>query len=48
MVRLLLDYKTDVNVKDNVGRTDLHWTAQNGQKTIVQLLLGHKADVNAK
>jgi hypothetical protein len=47
-MRLLLDHKADVNVKDDEGMTALHWAAQNGQKAVVRPLLDHKADVNAK
>ncbi len=39
---------TDVNAKDNEGRTPLHAAAYNGHKDVVQLLLANKADVNAK
>jgi hypothetical protein len=31
-----------------VGQTPLHWTAMNGHKDVVELLLAHGAEVNAK
>ena len=36
----------DVNAKDDVGKTPLHWTAYYGHKEIVELLIAKGADVN--
>jgi len=38
----------DVNAKDDVGETPLHWAAWIGHKEIVELLITAGADVNAK
>ena len=38
----------DVNAKNKIGYTPLHWTAQNGHKEAVELLIAEGADVNAK
>ena len=38
----------DVNVKDDVELTPLHWAALGGHKGIAELLLAKGADVNAK
>jgi len=37
-----------VDSEDIYGRTPLSGAAQNGHEAVVQLLLKHKADVNAK
>ena len=39
---------TDVNAKDNFGRTTLHLAAAGGHMEIVELLIAAGADVNAK
>ena len=39
---------TDVNAKNDFGRTPLHEAASNGHKEIVELLISNGADVNAK
>jgi len=39
----------DVNAKDEIGMTPLHWAAVLGRKNeIVELLIAEGADVNAK
>lgn len=37
-----------VSSKDSQGRMPLHFAAAAGQKTMVEFLLAHKADINAK
>jgi ankyrin repeat protein len=37
-----------VNAKDGVGETPLHWSAKEGNKEVVELLISKGADVNAK
>jgi ankyrin repeat protein len=44
----LLEHKADVDAKDRVGETALHWAAGNGHEAVVWLLVEAKADVNAK
>ena len=39
---------TDVNVKNDVGVTPLHWAVYYGHKEIVELLISNGAGVNAK
>ena len=46
MVKLLLKAKADVNVRDNVGMTALHWAGHNGYEAVVELLLEAEADFN--
>lgn len=41
--RLLATYKCDVNARDTLGRTSLHFAALNGDCHIVKLLLRHNA-----
>ena len=38
---------TDVNTKDDRGRTPLHWAAYDGRNKIAELLITAGADVNA-
>ena len=38
---------TDVNAKDEVGLTLLHYAAHGGQKEVIELLIAKGADVNA-
>jgi hypothetical protein len=43
--------KSDPNLvssKDDDGMTPLHWATKNGHKEVVEFLLAHKAEVNAK
>ncbi|MGL9779767.1 MAG: ankyrin repeat domain-containing protein, partial [Wolbachia sp.] len=44
---LLLNKEANVNAKDQIGRTPLHFAAENGHKDVVEFLLSNKADVNA-
>jgi ankyrin repeat protein len=46
VVQMLLDAKTDVNLKNTEGSTALMFAAQNGHTELVQMLLGAKAEVN--
>ena len=39
---------TDVNAKDDIGRTPLHWSTVFGKNEIVELLMAEGADINAK
>ena len=39
---------TDVNTKDAIGATPLHWAAGAGTKEVTELLIAKGADVNAK
>lgn len=45
-VKLLLDQKIDVDVKDNYGVTPLMIAAENGNNEIIKILLKYGADVN--
>ncbi len=47
-VKVLLDSKADVNVRDNFGVTALLLAAQRGRADLVEVLLDKDADVNAK
>ncbi len=48
IVRRLIDYGADVNVRQSGDFVPLHAAAQNGDVTILQMLLDAKADVNAR
>ncbi|NDB83609.1 MAG: ankyrin repeat domain-containing protein, partial [Alphaproteobacteria bacterium] len=48
IVRLLCEYKADVNAKYNSGDTALMIASDIGYEKIVRLLCEYKADVNAK
>jgi ankyrin repeat protein len=45
---LLKDDSELVFTRDRLGRTPLHWAAQEGHKDVVRVLLASKANVNAK
>jgi ankyrin repeat protein len=46
--RILKNDGTDVNAKDESGKTALIWAVENGHKDVVKVLLKNGADVNAK
>lgn len=48
IVALLLRHGTDVNARNNVGRTALTWAAYVNDAEIVALLTNAGADVNAR
>ncbi|GCB21065.1 ankyrin repeat domain-containing protein 50 [Aspergillus awamori] len=49
VVKLLLETKTDINIKDSRGRTPLSWAARDGHEAVVKLLLQtKKMDINSK
>ena len=47
IVKLLLQYKADVNWKDAFNSTPLMYAAAKGDKNMVLLLLDNGADINA-
>lgn len=47
-VRVLLEHKADVNLRQAGGWTALHSAAQAGDRELVELLLAHGATVNAR
>jgi len=47
-VKLLLEQGADVNARDKVERTPLHWAACMGHTALAELLLSQGADVNAE
>jgi ankyrin repeat protein len=48
IVKLLLEYGAEVNVRNENGETPLHSASTNGQFEITNLLLKNEADVNAR
>jgi ankyrin repeat protein len=48
IVALLIVKGADVNIQDRIGRTPLHWIAQEGQTEIAELLLAKGADPNKR
>jgi ankyrin repeat protein len=48
VAKLLLAYKADVNVRNNIDATPLHFAALRGHKDVAEWLLASRADVNAK
>jgi ankyrin repeat protein len=49
ITKLLLDHGAKPNVRERgFGYTPLHWAARNGHAAVVQLLVEHGANVNAK
>jgi len=47
-VKRLLEKGANINAKDNIGWTPLHFAAYHGITDIVRLLLEHGADINAR
>ena len=47
-IRLLFEYGADPNLKDNEGRTPLHWASVRASLEVVELLHQNKADPNLK
>jgi ankyrin repeat protein len=47
-VRRLLSVGADVNAKDNLGRTPLHWACYKGHVQVFQALREHGADIDAR
>ncbi len=45
-VKQLLASGTDVDQEDSTGRTGIIWAAKNGDSSMVNLLIEHKADIN--
>ena len=48
VVQLALDFGIDPNVADTGGDTAVHTAASLGYEEVLQLLVGHGADVNTK
>ncbi len=48
VVEFLLKWRDNVNAKDNLGRTPLHWAVSQGSVRIVELLATHGADFQVR
>ncbi len=48
IIKYLIEHGCDVNARDNVGDTALHYAVLKGYYSIMQLLIHYGADVNAK
>jgi len=48
VVEYLINQKADINAKDDIGNTHLHYAAVNGHLSVVEYLINQKADINAK
>ena len=48
VVKILLEYGADMDVKDEDGNTFLHRAAEKGHTKVVKVLLEYGADVNAE
>ena len=47
MVKTLLDFGANPNIRAPDGRTALHFAAAYGTRQVVTFLLGHEADIDA-
>src|SRR5690349_12015289 len=48
IVKLLLSYNAQVNVRNECGNTPLHWASLNGHKDVVQVMVEHGVDRSVK
>ena len=44
----LIDHKANINARDIMANTPLHWAAKAGNKNLIDKLLSGGADINAK
>lgn len=44
IVRMLIQHEAKINIKDNRGRTPLHYATEGGHEDVVKLLMQHGAD----
>ena len=48
ILRIILRYKIDINIRDNRGYTPLHWAVTRERTDTIKLLISSGADVNAE
>ena len=48
VVKVLLEWRMDINATDNLGNTALHYAARFNRANIVQLLLDNNAHIDRK
>jgi 26S proteasome non-ATPase regulatory subunit 10 len=48
IARLILERGAKVNVRNDEGRTALHWAAEEGQEEVVGILVEFGGDINAR
>ena len=46
VIRLLLQKGADVNKRDNIGNTPVHWAAWNNSTEAIAVLIEHGASIN--
>ena len=47
IVSMLIEKRHDINLKNNYGQTALHEAAQRGNLAAVDILIKHRAEINA-
>lgn len=48
IIKILLEYGSDVNAKDDYENTPLHWSAYGGKSDGIKILLDHGAKINIR
>lgn len=48
IVRMLIQHEAKINIKDNRGRTSLHYATESGHEDIVKLLMQNGADAKIR
>jgi len=48
IVNVLIEYKADINLKDNCGKTPFHYAVLTQNLDIVNVLIEYKADINTQ
>ena len=48
IAKILIENGANVNAKDDLGYSPLHWSARLGKDNVAKLLIEHNADVNAR
>lgn len=48
IIKILVEYGVNINVRDGSGRTPLHWACQEGYTDIVDLLVENGAQMNVQ
>lgn len=48
VVRVLLQFNANVNIRDQLGNSPLHWAAEGNKSEVARILIAGRADINAQ